>query len=181
MFKFKSTFFIIILLSFTSSFAKQCKIDKSVFYTILMTEGLKNKAGYEYLISFNNQEDSRKLRKNKHLKKLFINNRTIDCENTKLCVYIVKELIKKKIKNYDLGAFQINHKVHNLKPLKRYFDINKSYFYACGILNSCIKKYGFNWEGIACYHSQTPKYNKKYRKKLKENFKKVIDKIRKQK
>ncbi len=176
----KRILIIYILLS-SLLFSKECNIDKSVFYTILLTEGLKDKVGYEYLISFNDKEDSKNLIKNKYLKNLFITKRTIDCKNKKLCSYIVYELHKKGIINYDLGAFQINYKMHRLKRVEDYFDINKSYTHACKLLNSCIKKYGFNWTGIACYHSQTPKYNKKYKEKLMLNFRKVIDMLSKQK
>lgn len=149
-----------------------CEIDKNIFYSILMNEAPKGKVGYEYLISFNNSSDVKILKKTQ-IKSYFLDNRTIDCKNKELCSYILYSLTKSNITNLDLGAFQINYKVHNLEKLSDYFDINKSYKFACNYLKSCIKQYNYTWQGIACYHSKTPHYNEKYRLKLKRNYERV--------
>lgn len=169
-------YFILFLIIFNFLYAapveKTCSIDKEIIYSILLNEGLKKKAGYEFVISFNNSSDVKTLKRT-GLKSLFIDNRTIDCKNEKLCSYILYELTKAKITNLDLGAFQINYKLHNLNSLADYFDIKKSYIFACKYIEDCVKQYGDNFKAYACYHSRTPKFNEKYQKNLKINYKKV--------
>lgn len=163
---------IFLVLILIPGVAKECTVDKNIIYSILLNEGAKNKAGYEYIIGFNNKSDV-KIVKKTALKDFFMDNRNIDCKNKKLCTYILYQLSKSNITNLDVGAFQINYQVHNLKTLSDYFDINKSYKFACSYIESCIKQYGNTWYAYACYHSRTPKYNKKYREKLKINYAKV--------
>lgn len=171
----KKYFILVLLLSnflYANTEKQTCSIDKNVIYSILMNEGLKKRIGYEYIISFNNSSDVKVL-KETALKSLFIDNRTIDCKNEKLCSYILYELTKAKITNLDLGAFQINYGLHNLSKLSDYFDINKSYVFACDYIEKMVKKYGDNFRAYASYHSQTPKFNEKYQKRLKINYEKV--------
>jgi hypothetical protein len=152
---------------------KECTVDKNIIYSILLNEGLTNRAGYEYIISFNNKDEAKSVKEIVAIKPFFINNRTLDCRNKELCSYILYQLSKANITNLDLGAFQINYKIHNLKTLNDYFNIDKSYKFACSHIESCIKQYGNSWYSYACYHSRTPKYNKIYREKLKINYEKV--------
>lgn len=169
-------YFILLLLLLNSLYAvvpvKKCSIEKEIIYSILLNEGLKKKAGYEYIISFNNSYEADKIRKTE-LKNMFINNRTIDCKNRQLCSYILYELTKINIINLDLGAFQINYKFHNLDTLADYFDIHKSYIFACKYIENCVKQYGDNFKAYACYHSRTKEHNEKYQKNLKANYIKV--------
>lgn len=169
-------YFILVLLLSNFLYAapgqKTCSIDKSVIYSVLMNEGLKKRIGYEYIISFNNSSDV-KVIKRTELKSLFVDNRTLDCKNEKLCSYILYELTKAKITNLDLGAFQINYGLHNLSKLSDYFDIDKSYVFACKYIEDCVKQYGDNFKAYACYHSRTPKHNEKYQRNLKINYAKV--------
>lgn len=169
-------YFILFLIIFNFLYAapveKTCSIDKNVIYSVLMNEGLKKRIGYEYIISFNNSSDVKVLKKTE-LKSLFVDNRTIDCKNEKLCSYILYELTKAKIINLDLGAFQINYRLHNLDTLSDYFDINKSYIFACDYIEKMVKKYGDNFKAYASFHSQTKEHNEKYQKNLKINYKKV--------
>lgn len=152
-----------------------CKIDKKILYAILMNEGLSNNKGYEYIISFNNNSDARRVKRTS-LKQFFINSRVLDCKNQILCEVILLKLHEAKIKNVDLGAFQINYKYHTL-PKKDYFRLEPSYKYACNFIENNIKKYGYNWYAIASYHSATPYYNYKYQKNLKKNYKKIMQKL----
>lgn len=170
----KKYFIIVLILScfLHANTQKTCSIDKNVIYSILMNEGLKKRIGYEYVISFNNSSDTKVIKKTE-LKSLFVDDRTIDCKNEKLCSYILFELTKVKITNLDLGAFQINYRLHNLSKLSDYFDIDKSYIFACNYIEDCVKQYGDNFKAYACYHSRTPKYNEKYQKNLRINYKKV--------
>ena len=169
-------FIIVLLLSFKFLYAvpgqKACSIDKNIIYSILMNEGLKKRVGYEYIISFNNTNDVKVLKKTE-IKSLFINNRTLDCKNEKLCAYILNQLRKANIINLDIGAFQINYRLHKLNNLEDYFDIDKSYLFACKYIEDCVKQYGNNFKAYACYHSRTPKFNEKYQKILKINYEKV--------
>jgi len=169
-------YFILVLLLSNFLYAapeqKTCSIDKNVIYSVLMNEGLKKRIGYEFIISFNNFSDVKVLKKT-GLKSLFVDNRTIDCKNEKLCSYILYELTKANITNLDLGAFQINYMFHNLDTLADYFDINKSYVFACNRIEDCVKQYGNNFKAYACYHSRTKEHNEKYQKRLKINYEKV--------
>lgn len=168
-------FYILALFFSQNLFSNECRVDKKILYSIMLKEGLQDRIGYEYIISFNNSNDSKRVRKSK-LKPYFINNRVLDCKNLFLCEVILTKLNEAGIKNLDLGAFQINYKVHKLDK-KDYFDLSKSYKYACGYVESMIKKYGYNWYAIASYHSQTPYYNQKYRNDLIRKFQKVSSKI----
>lgn len=173
-----SKYFILLLLLSNFLYAiplqdqKTCSIDKNVIYSILMNEGLKKRVGYGFIISFNNSSDVKFLKKTE-IKSLFINNRTLDCKNEKLCAYILNQLRKANIINLDIGAFQINYRLHKLNSLEDYFDIDKSYLFACKYIEDCVKQYGNNFKAYACYHSRTPKFNEKYQKNLKINYEKV--------
>jgi hypothetical protein len=157
------------------SFAKECKLDKKILYSILMNEGLPNKIGYEYIISFNNKSDLTRVKKSK-LKPYFVNSNVIDCKNAYMCEVILSKLNNAGIKNLDLGAFQINYKVHRMAK-KDYFNLESSYKYACGYIENMIAKHGYNWYAIASYHSQTPHFNNIYRNKLIKKYQKVSAKI----
>ena len=158
----------LLMLLFVNGMAKEmfCSVDKSIMEIIAFTEKHnKKEAGYEYLISFNNKRDG-KLIKKQLGKDIFLDNRTIDCRNQKLCVQITKYLVNKQhIKNLDLGAYQINYKYHKM-PFSNYFSFKKSYLKACSIVSNLIKKHGYSWRTIAMYHSATPRYNYAYLKKI---------------
>ena len=173
----KLVFFLILINTFLFSNVNTCKVDKKILYAILLNEGLSGNKTYSYIISFNNDVDAKRVQKTQ-LKSFFINNRVLDCKNEKLCSLIVRNLDKAGITNLDLGAFQINYKFHSL-PISNYFDINKSYLYACSFVEENIKKFGYNWYAIASYHSQTPYYNQKYQKNLIANYKKIVNNINK--
>lgn len=171
---------LIFLATFSFSYSNQsqntCKLDKKILYAILLNEGLSGNKGYEYIISFNNKNDAKRV-KQSNLGKMFMNSRVLDCKNPFLCEVIVTKLHEAKITNLDLGAFQINYRHHKL-PKKDYFNLSKSYQYACSFIESNIKKYGYNWYAIASYHSTTPVYNYKYQRNLMRNYKKVMDKLK---
>jgi len=88
-----------------------------------------------------------------------------DCRNYETCVYVARELIKRGIKNFDMGPFQINYLYHRFPPEKA-FLVPESYEKACSIVLKKIKKFGWNWRGIAAYHSANPKENEKYAERL---------------
>jgi len=122
-----------------------------MYWIAKIEKSSKRDTGYPYLVSFNKKSDFKKLSKKFNFKKT--SNRTIDCINQKNCVNIVKSLIKNKVFNLDLGAYQINYIYHKTKKLSSYFNLQESYIKACDILKKLIKKYGYSWKTIAKYHS----------------------------
>lgn len=170
--KFLISFLIFLSFAFAED---KCLLDKKILYSIILNEGLKNKIGYEYIISFNNLSDSKRVRQTK-LKSYFLNDRVLDCKNQFLCEVILEKLSGAGIKNLDVGAFQINYSYHKL-PISNYFKIDESYKYACNFIHSNIKKYGYNWYAIATYHSATPYYNQKYQRNLIKNYNLVSSKL----
>jgi hypothetical protein len=151
--------------------ANKCTVDTKIMYSILLNESYSKKSvGYKYIISFNNPKDAKIVRKTE-LRPLFLNSRNLDCKNEKICVNILKELIRNNITNLDLGPYQINYFFHKLDRYSDYFNLKSSYLYACSYVADMINKHGYNWYAIASYHSQTPDKNQKYRDKLIENYK----------
>lgn len=66
---------------------------------------------------------------------------------------------------YDFGVMQINS--------SWYYTLGKDWWMTLGdpcsnikggakILSGCMKKYGYSWEAIGCYNSQTPTKRDKY-------------------
>lgn len=145
-----------------------CKVESNIIVSILGAEGHpKKRLGYEYLICFNNEKDARLIRA--FVPELFLDGRTIDCKSPAVCQTLTKKLLDLGIINVDLGAFQLNPRWHKY-PIDTYFDFNKSYLIACAYLEEMISRYGYNWYAIASYNSQTPEFNYKYQKILKERY-----------
>ena len=142
----------------------KCGLSYDLMEVIAKVEGTsKREVGYPYIISFNNPIDYKEVLKGKDFK--YINSRTLDCKNLSNCVNILKTLENKKIRNLDLGAFQMNYIYHKFDR-KEYFILERSYERACSFLESLIAKHGYSWETVARYHSATPAHNLKYRKKI---------------
>ena len=140
---------------------RKCPVPYEIMWAISKVE--VGKPGYPYVIRINGNVKV----KIPWLKRLGEN--SYDCKNYKLCVYTARELIKRGVKNIDLGPFQINYAFHRFPPEKA-FLLPESYLKACQILTSKVKKYGWSWEGIATYHSTTPEHNRKYAAKLVKVF-----------
>jgi hypothetical protein len=149
-----------------------CKIDNNLMFSILLNEKhpVKN-SGYEYLISFNNPQDTQDLKK--YYGEYFLDNRTLDCRNLNNCVNLLNNLVKQGVTNIDLGAYQLNYKHQKLKH-EEYFKIEPSYFKACSYVEQMVSEVGYSWRGIAAYHSKTEKYNQIYRKKLISTYKAIL-------
>ncbi len=144
-----------------------CIVPTGIIEIILkMERHAKRPIGYEYIIAFNSQEEASLIRESLG-KELFLDWRTIDCKNEKLCTEILSFIAyEKKISNVDLGCFQINLKHHKMASLRDYFSFEKSYYKACNFLENLILTHGYSWETIARYHSSTPKYNYAYLQKI---------------
>ena len=163
--------FILLILSISSivgSEEESCSIDYSIMYAIQKVERhAKLKVGYPYIISFNSKVDRKKVKKKLNLS--WIDSRSVDCKEIVQCEDTLNKIVKLKIKNVDLGAFQINYKYHTMKP-DEYFNNKKAYLRACKIIEGLIKKYGMSADTIARYHSSTKKYRRRYAKKLFKNY-----------
>ena len=147
----------------------QCPVSYKVMYWIANIEkSQKRDAGYPFLISFNKKGDIKKV--SKIFDYIKIDNRTIDCLNKDNCVNIAKRLLKQKVFNLDLGAYQINYKFHKSQNLGQYFNLKDSYIKACNILKRLIKKYGYSWKTIAKYHSFNYFHQRKYLTLLSKTF-----------
>lgn len=143
-----------------------CSVPTEIIEVIAKVERhAKRPVGYQYIIAFNNQEEARRA-KEMLGKDLFLDWRTIDCKNQKLCTkilsYVSQEL---KIDNMDLGSFQINYHHHKMPP-EDYFSFEKSYLKACNYLETLIANYGYSWQSIAKYNHKDPKVNYAYLQKI---------------
>jgi len=153
----------------------QCRLSHQSMVLIAKVEKHpKRKLGYPYLISFNNKKDA--VSAKKKYKKYFIykskSARTIDCKSETVCLQILDDLLKHKIKNLDLGGFQINYMYHKI-PKRHYFRVAESYQYACAYAQNFTDKYGSTFKSLAMYHSGTPKYRNAYAKRMYNEYKKT--------
>ncbi|MDQ1340990.1 MAG: hypothetical protein QG567_2148 [Campylobacterota bacterium] len=165
MFKLASIFFILF---FTAAAEDRCKIEDRVILSILKNESHPSKKiGYSYLISFNNSREAKHVKR--YLPEMFLDSRTIDCQNKEKCITLANKLFSIGIKNLDLGSFQINSYWHKYDT-KSYFDNAQSYKIACNYVEDMVAKHGYNWYAIARYHSKTTEYNLKYQKNLIKNY-----------
>ncbi|WP_152184862.1 hypothetical protein [Sulfurimonas indica] len=148
-----------------------CQIDNQILLLIASAERCNQREiGYPYLISFNSKKEKEQARKIANFK--WIDNRTADCLDAKNCTEALTFLLKNKITNLDLGPYQLNY-IYQKLPLQDYFNVKKSYEYACGLIYQNIKKYGYSWDTIAMYHSHTKKHKEKYLRILSANIKKL--------
>jgi len=105
---------------------------------------------------------------------MMLDNRTLDCQNRKVCTEISSYLIKKNVTNIDLGGFQICYAVHGKKMrLDEFFSLERSFAFAKEYSEENVRRNGCTWEGLAHYHSGTAKYNRKYAKGLKDGYEKI--------
>lgn len=149
----------------------QCRIPYSVMYAFANVESGYHKGGYPFVIGLNTESDIKTAKKNLANFR-WLEARTLDCEDSKKCTEVAEFLIDSGIENFDAGIFQINHKWHHqyASSPSDYFDIPKSYQIACNVITDCVKVYGYGWKGISCYHSRTPKHNKRYAWRIHEQL-----------
>lgn len=79
--------------------------------------------------------------------------------------------------SYDVGLMQINsywiRKYHI--PLPMLFSLKNNIYMGCFILAGNIRRLGFNWKGIAAYHSMTPWRNADYQEKLRRHLRGIFN------
>lgn len=158
------------ILAFSTILYADCTVDYSVMYVIAKNErhALKD-VGYPYLISFNNQDDANKARKELNLN--WLDKRTVDCGELSTCKSNLLNLNLIKITNLDLGAYQINQNFNNFENANEYFVLKKSYEKACDIVYRHYQETKkWDWQTIARYHSKTQKYNHIYAANLEEKY-----------
>lgn len=73
--------------------------------------------------------------------------------------------------SYDCGLMQINS-IHKKSVGEKLYkqvcnDPCTNVWVGAWILKSCIIKLGYNWDGIGCYHSNTPSLKQKYVNRIK--------------
>lgn len=73
--------------------------------------------------------------------------------------------------SYDVGVMRINSNWYYWSPEIRELwdqleDPCTNVQVGAWLLSKCIKEYGYNWKGIGCYNSRTPKKNEKYAKEV---------------
>ena len=150
---------------------KSCVIPDILLKTIKITE---NAQQYPFYIRSNYKLDIWDNIKYFEFKKTKDIN-LIDCINTQNCINIANTLIQKKYTNLDLGLFQINYRSYKY-PVYSYFIKDLAYINACKVIEDKVKlhKGKWDWEVLASYYSMTPKLNQKYKKKLIQNYKKLL-------
>ena len=76
----------------------------------------------------------------------------------------LKLLMQHENDNPDIGIMQVNARWFKRLGYPLYYGLNPCFNIYMGayVLRKKIDKYGFNWKGIAAYHSATPKRNRRY-------------------
>lgn len=168
---------VILFLIMIQYLFANCIVDDDIMLSILIKEREEKRSiGYEYLISFNNEDDAKLIKKDPYFKKMFLNNRTMDCKSQSKCSEVLGKILQKNIRNLDVGAYQVNT-VYHLNSFNKYediFNIDNSYKFACSYVMSKINKLGYSWESIAAYHSETEKFNTIYKEDLIDIYTMVV-------
>jgi hypothetical protein len=156
------------------SFAAQAVCDPSMIDTIASVEGHPGKPPvYPYIISFNSKKEAQEIKK--IISDGWLDNRTYDCDNPERCVNVAKALVEYGVQNLDLGAYQFNYNYHKF-PFSDYFDNAKAEERVCEYLLALYERYGWSWETLARYHSNSPKRNALYQSFLKNRFERLVAK-----
>lgn len=147
----------------------ECRVPYSVMYAVAQVESGWHKGGYPYVIGVNEDKDMELLRQNaRRLNITFLAKKSIDCHDLSNCTQLAAILVENHITNIDLGLFQINYKWHAKQgdDMSLFFKIPESYERTCSAIEECVKRLGWGWKGIACYHSNTQWRNVEYANKL---------------
>lgn len=150
-------------------YVRGCNIPYIVIETITFTE---NERLYPYYIRTNSKKTLDNFSKviKKYNYKQTKDPLLIDCINYENCVNITNDLIENGEHNLDLGLRQINY---NQYPgaATDFFDIQKSYYKSCDVVNEKIGiAKTWDWSIAAAYHSFSPERNERYKEKLLNNY-----------
>ena len=76
--------------------------------------------------------------------------------------------IKRGVKNVDVGCFQINYRWHGnaFRSLDEMFDPKSNALYAARFLQDLYREFGTWTQAAGAYHSRTPRYADRYKKKF---------------
>jgi hypothetical protein len=154
-------------------YCKSKGIDPVIVIAISRLESVSSSRYYPYVIRVNRDVEV----EGAGIKK--ISRYVYDCRNKEICIAMAKALIRHRILNFDMGVFQLNYyyqrkRVKNL--LERAFDIVESFKIACDIVAENVKKYGYNANAVALYHSSNYDLNRKYAWKFWKVYKKLKEK-----
>lgn len=161
------------------SYCLKIGVDPLIVYAIAMVESpfaRKGSLGTPYFFRVN----SPVILRGGKLKR--IGERVYYCYSKKNCSEIVSYLVKRGIKNLDLGTFQINYLYQWRKTLNRIsdaFDQVEAFKIACKIVKEGLEKGGYTPYGVALYHSSTPFYNRRYALRWWKKYKELLKEKRK--
>lgn len=158
----KNKIFFIVTLFLTNLYGY--KLSPYIYDGLLHNECLKKKGKcYPYFIRVNSKQNIIKtIIANRYSMKASI----IDCRSEKLCINLAKELIDKKITNFDMGPFQVNYYHHSYLNINKMFNIISAKEGVTIILKNLINKYGYSWETLGKYNSFEKEKNRIYYIKL---------------
>lgn len=78
--------------------------------------------------------------------------------------------------SYDVGLMQINsYWIRKYRiPLRMLFNLKNNIYMGVFIMHQNVKRLGFNWRGIAAYHSMTPWRNEDYQRRIRRHLRNVL-------
>jgi hypothetical protein len=139
-------------------------VDPRVVVAIRWVESYKkNGVVYPYAVRVNSGLSKIKNKKFAGVKR--VSPHLYVCDDKASCVKFLKTLVRLGVKNSDAGLYQINY-YHNRDKLSNYFedvfDRVESGKFVCRYVGEYLRKYGFNSNAVAFYHSFTKEKNEKY-------------------
>ncbi len=154
-------------------YKKGCSVPHVLVEAVKLTE---NEELYPYYIRTNESDTLTRFTQivNSYNHRKTKSPKLIDCLKRENCTKISNELIKNGITNLDLGLFQINYGFYP-KSVNTYFEELAAYKTACKVIEQKIKlAKKWDWNVLANYHSATPSLNKIYKKKLINNYLRLL-------
>jgi len=103
-----------------------------------------------------------------------------DCRQESICRALALALITRGVKNLDLGYYQINYLhapangIDRKELLEKAFNLKEEGKLACRILADRLKRYGYNANAVATYHSLTPERNYAYAVRFYRVYRKIL-------
>uniref|UniRef100_UPI002624CA62 hypothetical protein n=1 Tax=Desulfurobacterium sp. TaxID=2004706 RepID=UPI002624CA62 len=174
-------FLLIPVVSYGETWREYCKkkgVEEAVVKAILLAEGYREgNLIYPYVVRINGRKPGREVLDffNRQVQKYHLASSPVvrikgwgtlyRCPSREVCVLFADYLVKLGFKNIDLGPFQINYGVWHKRYknlIQKAFDINESAKICCDIVGENVKKFGYNANAVALYHSATPDKNYRY-------------------
>jgi len=164
---------LLAVISSSTLFAQEdkvatCSIPDEILMAIAKVESGYGGKPYPFLIGLNGKDIKKGKKILANFKGRWLEHRSFDCLEEENCVNAGSALIEQGVYNVDFGMFQINHYWHYkyARDIAAYFDFEESRQITCKVVEECVSRKSYGWEGIACYHSSTPSRNKIYAESL---------------